>query len=79
MSLAIDKDMRKHLDRVRGGIAREFEQVPQHEVNERFERIVRQLVSEATFLDFVPVLAWRYSREALRTVEGLPAEFRADS
>jgi hypothetical protein len=79
MSLAIDEDTRKQLDRVRGGIACEFEHIPRHEVDVRFEAIVRQLLSEATFLDFVPVLAWRYSRAALKTIEGLPAEFRSNS
>jgi hypothetical protein len=75
MSLTLDDDTRTHLDRLRDGIAREFDNVPQHEVDARFEAIVAQLLSNATFLDFVPVLAWRYSRAALKTMEGIPAEF----
>jgi hypothetical protein len=78
MTLTLDQDTRTKLDRVRNGIAREFDHLPQHEVDARFETIVAQLLSDATFLDYVPVLAWRYSREALRTMEGLPAEFRPD-
>jgi hypothetical protein len=76
MTLMLDDKTRTHLDRVRTSITREFDHIPQHEVNARFDQIVAQLLSDATFVDFVPVLAWRYSRETLRTMEGLPAEYR---
>jgi hypothetical protein len=78
MSLTLDDRVRTQLDRVRGGVAGEFPDVSEAEVNARFEEIVAQLLSEASFGDFVPVLAWRYSRESLRATEGLPAEFRDD-
>jgi hypothetical protein len=78
LSLTLDRDTRTHLDRVRDGLAREFHHLPQQEVNARFDQIVTQLLSDATFPNFVPVLAWRYSREALLTIEGMPAEFRPD-
>ncbi len=77
MSLTLDADTRTHLERVRSGVAREFRQLPEHEVNARFDRIVAELLNDASFADFVPVLAWRYSRESLRMMKGLPAEFRA--
>jgi hypothetical protein len=76
MSLTLDEDTRTHLDRIRTGIEREFQQIPQQEVDARFEAIVTELLSDATFPDFVPVLAWRYSREQLKLTEGPPAEFR---
>jgi hypothetical protein len=77
MSLTLDDDTRTHLERIRSGVAREFGQLPEHEVNARFDQIVVQLASEASFANYIPVLAWRYSRESLRTIEGLPGEFRA--
>jgi hypothetical protein len=79
MSLTLDEHTRTHLDRIRTGIAHEFQQIPQQEVNARFDAIVTQLLGDATFPDFVPVLAWRYSREELRSLPGLPAEFRPDA
>ena len=81
MTLTLDVETRTHLERVREGVAHAFERLPESEVNERFETIVAQLLSEASFPDYVPALAWRYSREALRsdTALGLPAEFRTDT
>jgi hypothetical protein len=76
MSLTVDEQTRAHLDRVRAGVGREFEHLPTGEVNRRFEAIAQQLLRDATFADFIPVLTWRYTREALRTLEGIPAEFR---
>jgi hypothetical protein len=58
MSLTLDQDTRTHLDRVRIGIAREVGQIPRQEVNARFDAIVAELLSDATFPDFVPMLAW---------------------
>jgi hypothetical protein len=78
LSLTLDAETRTHLDRIRASVALEFDEVPQQEADARFEAIVTQLLSEARFPDFVPVLAWRYAREALKTVAGLPAEFRTD-
>ena len=43
-----------------------------------FDAIVQQLLDEATFGDFVPVLAWRYAGEELSVVAGVPAEYAAD-
>ena len=81
MTLTLDVKTRNHLECVREGVAREFERPPESEVNERFDAIVAQLLSEASIPDYVPVLAWRYSRETLRsdTPLGLPAEFRTDT
>ena len=76
MSLTLDEKTRMHLERVRSGVAREFDGLPEREVNARFDEIVNELLEEASFGDFVPVLAWRYSREELRAVEGLPGDFR---
>jgi hypothetical protein len=76
MSLTLDIDTRTHLDRVRDAVAREFEHLPEDEVNTRFDEIARQLLSDATFADFIPVLSWRYTREALKAMPGLPAEYR---
>jgi hypothetical protein len=76
MGLTLNQDTRTHLDRIRSGIASEFEQIPQQEVDARFDAIVAELLSDATFPDFVPVLAWRYSREQLKLMGGVPAEFR---
>jgi hypothetical protein len=81
MTLTLDVQTRNHLERVRDGVAREFDRLPESGVNERFDAIVAQLLSEASIPDYVPVLTWRYSRGALRsdTVPGLPAEFRTDT
>jgi hypothetical protein len=81
MTLTLDMQTRNHLERVRDGVAREFDRLPESGVNERFDAIVAQLLSEASIPDYVPVLTWRYSRGALRsdTVPGLPAEFRTDT
>jgi hypothetical protein len=81
MTLTRDVQTRNHLERVRDGVAREFDRLPESGVNERFDAIVAQLLSEASIPDYVPVLTWRYSRGALRsdTVPGLPAEFRTDT
>jgi hypothetical protein len=77
MGLALDEEIRIRLDRTRAGLAREFEHLSQAEVDLRFDQIVAQLLVDATFAEFIPVLAWRYSREALKTMPGLPAEYRA--
>jgi hypothetical protein len=79
MSLTLDEDTRTHLDRIRTGIEREFQQIPEQEVDARFEAILTELLSDATFPDFVPVLAWRYSREELKSLPALPVEFRPNS
>ncbi len=78
MGLTLDEEQRVHLDRGRSGVAHEFEHLPTDEVDRRFEAIAQQLLSDATFADFIPVLSWRYTREALRTIEGIPAEFRPE-
>lgn len=77
MSLTLDDETLTRLGRMRTGIAREFHRLPEHEVNRRFDQIVKQLLDEATIADFVPVLAWRYSRESLKSLEGVPAEYAA--
>lgn len=65
MTLTVDDDARTRLTSVRDGITREFGAIRQDEIDRRFAQIVTQLLDEATFGDFVPVLAWRYTREAL--------------
>jgi hypothetical protein len=78
MSLTLDDDTRTRLGRLRSGIAHEFEDLPEAEVERRFDAIVQALLDEATFGDFVPVLAWRYAREELGVVAGVPAEYAAE-
>lgn len=76
MSLTLDDEIKVRLERTRESIGREFDQLPQTEIDERFDEIVAMLLSEASFGDFVPVLAWRYSRQVLNTCVEIPAEFR---
>ena len=45
---------------------------------QELDAIVEELLDEATFGDFVPVLAWRYAREELGVVAGVPAEYAAE-
>jgi hypothetical protein len=78
MALTLDEQPLIQLDRVRSGVAGEFPHVPEDEVNARFDEIVAQLLGEASFGDYVPVLAWRYSRESLRATKGVPGEYRDD-
>jgi hypothetical protein len=75
MGLTLDDDTRTRLGHLRSGIAQEFDDLPEHEVQQRFDAIVRELLDEATFGDSVPVLAWRYAREELATVAGVPGEY----
>jgi hypothetical protein len=77
VSLALD-EIRKRLGCMRASVAREFEQVPVADVNARFDAIATALLSDARFGDFVPVLAWQYSRQELQAVAGLSAGFRPD-
>ena len=77
MSLTIDTETRTRLERMRASIVQEFEGLPLDEVDKRFELIVQELLDDANFGDFVPVLAWRYAREELKASAGVPAEFRA--
>jgi hypothetical protein len=78
MSRTLDDDIRTRLGHLRSGIALEFDGLPEQEVQRRFDAIVEGLLDEATFGDFVPVLAWRYAREELSVVAGVPAEYAAD-
>ena len=78
MSLTLDVDTKARLDRARSELGHEFGHLSADEVNRRFDAIAHQLLTDATFADFVPVLTWRYTREALRTMEGIPAEFRTE-
>ena len=77
MSLTLGDEIQNRLEWTRRQIASEFSDLPQDEVDARFDVIVAGLLDEATFGDFVPVLAWRYSREQLlAAMAGMPAEFR---
>jgi hypothetical protein len=76
MSLTLDSAIETRLAVTRHGIEDEFDHLPREQVDARFDRIVAQLLDQATLGDFVPVLAWRYAREELRAVPDLPAEFR---
>ena len=76
MSMALDDTIQTRLAVTLRGVENEFGYLPRETVDVRFDRIVAQLLDEAMFGDFIPVLAWRYSREELRTVAGLPPEFR---
>ena len=76
MSLTLDDATEARLAVTRRGIETEFDHLPREQVDERFDQIVAELLEDATFGDFVPVLAWRYSREELLSAEGVPGEFR---
>jgi len=70
--LAVDQETATRLARTRANLGQEFNRLPQMEVDKRFDGIVTQLLAEARFDDFVPVLAWRYAREELQTETAHP-------
>ena len=64
-------DEKRQLDRARRDLVTEFaDRVPPHEVEARFDEILRQFEG-APVRSFVPVLAGRVARERLR---GVPME-----
>ena len=77
MSLTLDDTTATRLAVTRRGIENELDHLPREQVDARFDEIVAELLEDATLGDFVPVLAWRYSREELLSVEGVPGDFRA--
>jgi hypothetical protein len=76
MSLTLDDVTETRLAVTRRGIENEFDHLPREAVGAQFDAIVAELLEDASFGDFVPVLAWRYSREELLSVEGVPGDFR---
>jgi len=72
VALALDDETATRLARTRAHLGQEFDELPQAEVDRRFDGIVTQLLAEARFDDFVPVLAWRYAREELQTETAHP-------
>ena len=76
MTLTLDENTRTRLEQTRETIASEFDQLPRQQVDARFDQIMQTLLSEATFGNYLPILARHDAREALLTNPGLPAEFR---
>ena len=68
MALALDDTFEKRLQQAEVEIAREFEALDRDVVHREFERITQDLLRNARVPDFIPVLAHRHVREALRAV-----------
>jgi hypothetical protein len=64
-----DPRLEKRLALVRENLEREFPSVPAKELNEGFSSVVSQLLADARVLEFVPVLAARYTREQFQSRE----------
>ena len=65
MQAAVDTDTRRHLDAVEQDLAREFSSLSPDTVHHEVEKISGQLLSSASFPDFVPLLTRRYARDEL--------------
>jgi hypothetical protein len=64
-----DAQLTNRLALVRQGLAREFPSVPEKELDDDFSEVVSQLLADARVLDFVPVLARRYTRDRIQRGE----------
>ena len=60
-----DLRLKQRLDLVRQNLERDFPAVPPKKLEDRLARVVSQLVADARVLDFVPVLAERFTRDWL--------------
>ena len=68
MSLALDEMFEKRLQQAEVDVAREFSSLDRDVVHREFERVAHDLLRNAKVTDFVPVLAGRHAREALRSM-----------
>jgi hypothetical protein len=58
----------KRLHEAEVDVAREFASLDREVVHREFERIAHDLLRDATVTDFVPVLASRHAKDALRSM-----------
>ena len=68
MTLALDEMFEKRLQQAEVDVAREFGALDRDVVHREFERIAQDLLRNAKVTDFVPVLARRHARDALRSM-----------
>jgi hypothetical protein len=64
----LDETLEKRMRDAEIDVAREFESLDRELVHAQFERVSNDLLRNATVTDFVPVLARRHAREALRSM-----------
>lgn len=64
--MVVSEGTRKKLDKLAVELRREFGEVPAARIERTLERVVNELVAQARFHDFVPLLAQREARERLR-------------
>ncbi len=64
----LDETLEKRMRDAEIDVAREFESLDRELVHSQFERVSNELLRNATVTDFVPVLARRHAREALRSM-----------
>jgi hypothetical protein len=64
----LDETLANRLRQAETDVAREFHSLDRDVVRQEFERVSSDLLRTATVTDFVPVLAQRDAREALRRV-----------
>ena len=65
MQTTMDPDTKRHLDAVEQDLVREFSSLSREAVHSHVEQIAGQLLSSASFTDFVPLLTRRYARDEL--------------
>jgi hypothetical protein len=63
----LDETLVNRLKQAELDVAREFGSLDPEVVREQFERVSSELLRDATVTDFVPMLAQRHAREALRS------------
>ena len=68
MTETLDETLVNRLKQAEKDVAREFGSLDPEVVREQFERVSGDLLRNATVTDFVPLLAQRDAREALRRV-----------
>ena len=64
----LDETLEKRMKDAETDVAREFDSLDRELVRAHFERVSSDLLRNATVTDFVPVLARRHVREALRSM-----------
>jgi hypothetical protein len=64
----LDETLEKRMKDAEIDVAREFDSLDRELVHAQFERVSSDLLRNATVTDFVPVLARRHAREALRSL-----------
>jgi hypothetical protein len=64
----LDETLEKRMKEAETDVAREFDSLDRELVRAQFERVSSDLLRNATVTDFVPVLARRHVREALRSL-----------